>query len=218
MVLQLSLGVIVSIIVALQVFTSTAMAYNRNNATSYADLWALARNSNYPTWGSDCTNFASQALVAGSYPQVRGDSNVTNNNNWFFWWNIRPWTWTNSRSWSVAVDQYKFQMWHYPGGWLWSGPLTPVDNNFWYAYNAIYNGDQLYYNWNGDKNTDHINHMGVQVNPGYSNYYNCNHTCNYGDLVDYHTTDRYHAIWNLVDINPNWSTEVIWQVHIDDRN
>lgn len=215
---QLLFGVTLAFIAAAQLSTETAIAYDRNAATSYADRWATSRNSDYPSWWSDCTNFTSQALSAGGYPQVRGDWVVTNDNNWFFWWNTKPVWWTNSNSWSAVIDQFRFQMWHYPGGWQWGNALTPSDSDFWHAYNYILNGDQLYYNWNNDKNTDHLNHMGVQVNPGFSNYYNCNRTCNYGDLVDYHTTDRYHALWNLVDVNPNWSTEVIWQIHIDDKN
>jgi hypothetical protein len=214
------IGMIVLCLLATGKFlhSDKAHAYNAYNAVNYADQWATSRNPSYYIWGSDCTNFASQVISAGGYPQVKGDGNTSNDNNWFFWWNFWPTNITRSNSWPQVVDQFNFQMWHYPGGWIWAGPIKSSDNAYWSAYTSTTPGDQLYYNWNNDTNTAHINHMGVEVNAGYSNYYNCNHTCNYGSLVDYHTTDRYHAIWDLVDVNPNWSTTVIWQVHIDSHN
>ncbi len=42
--------------------------YNRNSAVSYAVKWALARNPlfyNFDDLGGDCTNFASQCILAG---------------------------------------------------------------------------------------------------------------------------------------------------------
>ncbi|MBR5011975.1 MAG: amidase domain-containing protein [Clostridia bacterium] len=43
--------------------------YNRENAAQYARTWALSRNPlfyNYTGQGGDCTNFVSQAVLAGS--------------------------------------------------------------------------------------------------------------------------------------------------------
>lgn len=43
--------------------------YNRENAVAYAHKWAFGRNPHYYDFekiGGDCTNFASQALYAGS--------------------------------------------------------------------------------------------------------------------------------------------------------
>ncbi|MBQ8836310.1 MAG: amidase domain-containing protein [Clostridia bacterium] len=43
--------------------------YNRENAVKYAETWAFARNPlfyNYTGQGGDCTNFVSQAVLAGS--------------------------------------------------------------------------------------------------------------------------------------------------------
>ena len=42
--------------------------YDRVRAVTYAETWALARNPlfiNFTGQGGDCTNFASQALLAG---------------------------------------------------------------------------------------------------------------------------------------------------------
>ena len=44
-------------------------AYNRNRAVEYARRWAFSRNPlfyNFTGIGGDCTNFVSQALLAGS--------------------------------------------------------------------------------------------------------------------------------------------------------
>ncbi|BCS81380.1 amidase domain-containing protein [Anaerocellum diazotrophicum] len=40
-------------------------AYNSFGAASYANIWALSRNSNYPNFDADCTNFPSQAMHEG---------------------------------------------------------------------------------------------------------------------------------------------------------
>ena len=41
------------------------VSYNRNNAVQYAEKYAKNPNSEYATFGADCTNFASQVLIAG---------------------------------------------------------------------------------------------------------------------------------------------------------
>lgn len=46
------------------------VAYNRQNAISYARKWALSRNPDYYNFdgiGGDCTNFISQCLFAGCH-------------------------------------------------------------------------------------------------------------------------------------------------------
>ncbi len=45
------------------------LPYNRERATTYARRWALARNplfNDYSPYGGNCTNFASQCLLAGA--------------------------------------------------------------------------------------------------------------------------------------------------------
>lgn len=56
--------------------------YNRENAVTYAEKWALARNPRYYSFdgmGGDCTNFASQCVFAGS-----GVMNYTPNVGWYY--------------------------------------------------------------------------------------------------------------------------------------
>ena len=48
--------------------------YDRSAAVAYAERWALSRNPayyNFDALGGDCTNFASQCLLAGGAPMNR---------------------------------------------------------------------------------------------------------------------------------------------------
>ncbi len=58
------------------------VAYNRPKALAYADTWALARHPYYLDFhglGGDCTNFASQCVLAGS-----GVQNYTPLYGWYY--------------------------------------------------------------------------------------------------------------------------------------
>lgn len=58
------------------------MSYNRQDALSYANKWALSRNPNYydfSSLGGDCTNFCSQCLFAGAKVM-----NYTNTFGWYY--------------------------------------------------------------------------------------------------------------------------------------
>ncbi|MCL2851119.1 MAG: amidase domain-containing protein [Firmicutes bacterium] len=59
-----------------------AIPYNRNAAIEYARTWAFSRNPYYYDFsdiGGDCTNFVSQALVAGGMPM-----NFANPMGWYY--------------------------------------------------------------------------------------------------------------------------------------
>lgn len=194
---------------------ATAFAYSRDNATNYAEQWALNRNPYFLSFGNDCTNFVSQALSAGAYPMVTGDFNPRNDNNWYYIHNRNGAAY--SYSWTVAPDQYTFQKWHYPGGWLEDVVSNTASHNaYWANYDNInmIRGDELFYDWENDGGLDHV---AFQVWAGQSRYYP-NGQVWYGDLSDQHTTDRYHVSWNHIEVNPQWPTTVIYEVHIDDRN
>lgn len=195
----------------------TALAYNRNNAVSYADQWALSRNGAYPSFGSDCTNFASQALTAGGYSQVLGDGNVSNDNNWWGY-HYRSGSvelWTNSHSWSVAPDQYNFQLWHNPGGFQ-EAVVTASDSAFWANFDNVnmVGGDELFFDWGKGEG---ISHVAFQVWAGYSQYMPAGQSF-YGDLSDQHVTDHYHVSWSHNEVNGDWPTTTIYEIHIDDGN
>lgn len=56
--------------------------YDRTKATEYAKKWAYNRNSaymNFDGMGGDCTNFASQCLLAGT-----GIMNYTSDTGWYY--------------------------------------------------------------------------------------------------------------------------------------
>lgn len=58
------------------------LPYNREQAVDYAHNWALKRNPRYfdfDKYGGDCTNFASQAIYAGS-----GIMNYTQTYGWYY--------------------------------------------------------------------------------------------------------------------------------------
>ncbi len=69
--------------------------YNRANATKYAGMWALRRNTKYYDFsaiGGDCTNFASQCLYAGS-----GFMDPTKDVGWYYYdINHRAPSWTSA--------------------------------------------------------------------------------------------------------------------------
>jgi hypothetical protein len=71
------------------------MEYNRDAAVAYAREWALSRNPRYYDFeelGGDCTNFASQSLLAGA-----GVMNYTRDTGWYYnTTNDRAAAWTSA--------------------------------------------------------------------------------------------------------------------------
>jgi hypothetical protein len=57
------------------------MAFNRHKAVAYARQYALTYNPAYRTFPNDCTNFVSQAMLAGGWTQVDGPREANN-----VWW------------------------------------------------------------------------------------------------------------------------------------
>ena len=53
--------------IAISAVSTTAYAYDREEATKYASKYWKNYNSEYDAFGNDCTNFASQVLSAGGY-------------------------------------------------------------------------------------------------------------------------------------------------------
>ena len=50
----------------------TMNGYNYQAMMDYAYNWAYGRNSAYPNYGNDCTNFVSQAMEAGGWAETGG--------------------------------------------------------------------------------------------------------------------------------------------------
>ena len=81
---------------------------NASAAVSYAKRYWKNYNSDYPDWGTDCANFVSQCLYAGSKVMKNKDGDVDNSNNWFSYGNERD-TSKVSNSWRGA-NMFK---WHW---------------------------------------------------------------------------------------------------------
>lgn len=204
-------------ITVLPALGGTAFAYNRDNAVAYADNWATSTNGNYPVYPEDCTNFVSQALRGGGYPFV-GTPQWWNSGDDTQWWG--DWGpfgyWFKTNSWAGAVNQYNFQMAHYPGGWL-EETVNPGNSDYWANYDNVnmIGGDVLFFDLTGSG----IDHAAFQVWSGYSPigsaYYGAPW---YGDLSDQHSPGQLHNTWSHLPTNGNWATTTIYEVHIDDRN
>lgn len=80
--------------------------YSGSAAASYARTWALSTNSSYPRNGNDCTNFASQAVLAGGWTMAGGScGDRTDDVAWWYGdWNCwypgvnRSYTWAGAQN------------------------------------------------------------------------------------------------------------------------
>lgn len=189
-----------------------AYAYDGNGAANYADYWWNGRNPNYKTdFPEDCTDFVSQAMhdpSGGRWAYVNnGSGNVYDDYQWWMAWNGLYFTW--SHSWSVAADLKTFLHDHYPGGWA-EGSVYGAGYGPEYTPNSVVTGDVIFYDWTSNGSIDHA---AMQV--GYGTDPNSGV---YGNYVDSHTTNRYHAFWTLRPYNSEWMTTTAYYVHIDSRN
>lgn len=114
--------------------------------------------------------------------------------------------WFKSTSWSVVTDQIRFQIGHYPGG-SYGSSYPGVESN--YTYNDANKGDLLAYDFKSDGIYDH---MSLEVGVGSTS------DGMYGDMVDAHTSNRYHRFWTLQNDNPDKNTTTIRVIHISSSN
>jgi hypothetical protein len=131
----------------------------------------------------------------------------------FRWSGNLPWYcyksssgWQYSTAWVRANTLRNFLLADIPGGYDW-GTYAPQQSNT----NVASLGDAIFYDWSGDGIWDHaaieVAYSGRDPNSGYS-----------GDLIDQHTYDRYHAIWNLWPYNDSRWTTKINIMHVDSAN
>lgn len=184
--LAFAVGVVASASVAY------AYSYNRSDAKAYADRYSCnysqCRNSNYVSFGSDCTNFVSQALKAGGLPQER-----------HAWYESKPeWFYANSstysKSWTVVSYFKNYMVNQRSRAVIWGTTMNA-------RYNASYTGDVFMYDWGTGDGYSHLSfHPGYGTFPSYyDSHYSKNYssvTGGYGDFLDQHSRDRYHAPWN----------------------
>lgn len=101
------LMVLLSGAVALMSLHVRAGGYDRIRAVNYARSNAHTRPDNYPSYGRmgdcdrcrDCTNFSSQVLEAGGYPQRKGSDDV-----WHWFCDKQVLGWNVSRTWRLTPD------------------------------------------------------------------------------------------------------------------
>lgn len=82
---------------------SALTATNRQNVANYALKYALSPNKSYKLYSLDCTNFVSQAMLAGGWRQVSYPwIDYQSSSSW--WYGGVP---TSSWTWSSAEDFYR---------------------------------------------------------------------------------------------------------------
>lgn len=87
----------------------TFLAYDRADAIDYAYDWWDSQNSSYPDFGGqDCTNFVSQAMVAGGFSMAgSGDGcrDESTSTEWYVESNSPPlWCWGSNRNWEWSTS------------------------------------------------------------------------------------------------------------------
>jgi hypothetical protein len=191
--------------------TAWAGSYNRSAATAYADQYWSSYNPNYPSFPSDCTNYASQVLNAGGFPQnvdynlhTGMPQSTTDDSYWFYQGGVY------SNSWSVAED-LRIHIAGYT-------PYTQMTHYYGLqgsgSYNPLSGGDLIAYNWNSPQDpcwsqgAGTACHWSVEITTG------TDPKGLVGDLVDEHTSNRYHVFWTLEDYNPYAPTTDIYCYHI----
>jgi len=200
----------VSTLTVLQLLSSagSAQAYDRSAAASYADTyWNSRPYPQYPGFDDDCTNFVSQALHAGGIKFRNAPYTWSGSNSATAYWAAMGGAaeyWTTT--WSVAKTNATFT------NGLYNSKMTVVPANSQgsqapVGYRQL--GDVVYYDWDGDGAINHASM--ITVNGGTSS-----DNSGTGTLVDQHTTDRRHTLWNLVKWNQQVATTTYYVVSVAD--
>jgi cell wall-associated NlpC family hydrolase len=179
--------------------------YGGTAAAQYADTYWSAYNSAYPSFankGGDCTNFVSQALLAGGI-QMRTSS--TGDADWYMLQNRKKYSY--SASWVSAQDNSVFLSQHLPGVTR-VADITGAKPGQLVSDGDAQPGDVVLYDWNNDGTFDH--EAIIAATDGTAN---ADGSPDY-DEVDAHTTNRYHVYWTLAQYNSSWATTHIIVLHI----
>lgn len=192
--------------------------YNRTSAVTYANTWAHGRNSNFPSYGTecqcnDCTNYLSQVLYSGGYPLRTGNWDP---NSIFEWWYRPVLLWfENSHTWSVTED-FNIYVNQYPSEFD-TGVLP----------SQLERGDFLLMDLRNNDNPDILipdgrpDHGRVVIGYGYTSTNQNDYTNGCGEnltvppstytlLANQHCTDRWHVAWDYnLPGNAN-----LWPIHV----
>ncbi|MDC2958947.1 amidase domain-containing protein [Streptomyces gilvifuscus] len=119
---------------------TVAASYNYNKMVAYADKYWDHHNGAFRTYGNDCTNFISQAMLEGGWgPKGGAIIQRTSNKYWFY----GPTTWTTSYTWAGAENWYWFAKKH--------SKRTKILDNVW----KLATSDVLQADWDRNNNIDH---------------------------------------------------------------
>lgn len=182
--LKRMLSLTLALAVALCLPMSAFAAYSGTDAIAYADAHVYNYNSLIrPGIGGDCANFVSQCLFAGGMEM---------NSKWY---NYPYESGAHSDSW-YGADSLKNYLKNDYGAtrlvskWTYDGrgsSYKVVDN----SANLVGDGHEvIFYSWD---DTNKVDHAAICIGTGRD----ATNTNCFGDLIDAHTTDRYHAIWHL---------------------
>ena len=197
--------VIFALVVLSAASSSVARAYDGATAATYADTYWLSYNPDWPSFakkGGDCTNFVSQALYAGGIA-MRASPPYVADQAWYML-QSKGRRWSYSLSW-INVQSHRSFLTSLPG-------VTQVASYHGVAPNQLVasnaaQGDVVFYDWDDNGVYDHESVVVASDGPnpdGSSNW----------DLVDAHTSNRYHAFWTLAQYNASWATTRIIVLHI----
>lgn len=114
--------------------------YNYSNMVGYANKHWKRANTNYRTYGSDCTNFISQAMTAGGWNTTSGGFLERKDSDKWFYGSFES---TTSYTWAGAENWYWFAKKH-------SKRTKPL-NNVW----KLVSSDVLQADWKRDGIIDH---------------------------------------------------------------
>lgn len=182
---------------------SPTYAYSRTDAISYADQYALSRNSIYNHYSSDCTNFVSQCMRAGGFPMDA-----------VWWWEIRTtsssYVIRESQTWRVSNDLKNYFTTYSQASIIGSWARHSSNSPSGYAYVA--NSSNLtasntgkvviFYDWTGDGKIDHASFYVANNSAGSDSAT--------GDLIDQHTTNRKRVVWHLDQYNTHRETTKVY--------
>lgn len=167
---------------------AAAQYFNRTLGIEYATKWATGANSGYPYYAGqgDCTNFASQILIAGGIQMHDKYPDKTSG-----WWHriigtVNPGTHVVSLSWSVADNFVRFM-----------GTSNNQYSSFRTLSEKLIAGDFIAYNRGRDDDWDHVGFVtetgsfgtyqytnsGVTYSKYYKNFRVAQHTTNYHEWV-----------------------------------
>ncbi|WP_435283253.1 amidase domain-containing protein [Streptomyces koelreuteriae] len=119
---------------------AAAAGYNYGKMVSYANKYWKKANTDYRLYGSDCTNFISQAMIAGGWKTTSGSITTRKDNRrWFY----GSWEISTSYTWAGAENWYWFAKKH--------SKRTKALDNVW----KLLSSDVLQADWKRDGIIDH---------------------------------------------------------------